>query len=83
MRYAWLLLLLSGCASFPHVTCAPQSMVEGCLLEAWPASGEGWGTQCATLNEFAKLNGWLYGGEGGVHPPHPVQPPPKETAHEE
>ena len=68
-------LTLCGCEVLNHVTCAPRSLVEGCLLEAYPASGEGWGPQCGALNEFAKLNGLLYGGSVAA-PPHPVPPVP-------
>lgn len=45
-----------------HVTCAPKVMVEACLQEAYAASTTGLGPYCASLNEWARLHEYAYGG---------------------
>lgn len=74
MRWVTLLSMvvaLSGCALFEHgVVVAPKPLVEACLQEAYPASGHGWGPMCASLNEWAKLHEYAYG--GGPPMPQPL-----------
>lgn len=66
-------LPLGGCALFEHgVVVAPKPLVEACLQEAFPASGHGWGPMCASLNEWAKLHDYAYG--GGPPMPSPLSP---------
>ena len=70
--------MLGGCEAMRGVTWAPKSWVEACLQEAYPASGHGWGPQCNSLNEWAKLHDWAFGGPAtGAQPnlvPKPVPP---------
>lgn len=64
-------MMLGGCALFEHgVVVAPKPLVEACLQEAYPASGHGWGPMCASLNEWAKLHEYAYG--GGPPMPQPL-----------
>lgn len=64
------LLALSGCETLQHTTVAPRALVEGCVQEAYPASGHGWGPMCASLNEWCKLHNWYFG--GGPPNPSPI-----------
>ena len=62
---------LTGCEAFQHgVIVAPKPLVESCLQEAYPASGHGWGPFCSSLNEWAKLHDYAYG--GGPPMPTPI-----------
>ena len=68
-------MLLSGCASLGQqaskqagVTCAPRSMVVGCLNEAFRDEPEvGLGPWCSGLASWARAEGWELGSvvEGG------------------
>lgn len=68
-------LALGGCESMNHVTVAPKLLVEGCVQEAYPASHEGWGPMCESLNKWNQLHGWAYGGG----PPMANKPTPAEA----
>ena len=65
---------VSGCEVFQHTVCAPKLLVETCLQEAWPASHVGFGPGCASLNEWAKLHDYAFGGG----PPLTPQPQASE-----
>lgn len=67
--------ILCGCESMQHVTVAPKVLVEGCLQEAYPPSREGWGPMCTSLNKWAQLHEWSYGGG----PPMANKPSPQEA----
>lgn len=69
------ILALGGCETMNHVTVAPKVLVEGCLQEAYPASHEGWGPMCTSLNKWAQLHQWSYGGG----PPMVNRPSPQEA----
>lgn len=76
----WMILslvsVLTGCEAFSHgVVVAPKPLVEACLQEAYPASGHGWGVYCTSLNEWAKLHSYAYGGG----PPMPNKPSESEA----
>lgn len=62
-------LALAGCETMQHVTVAPRALVEGCVQEAYPASGKGWGPMCTALNEWNRGHGWAYGGGPPMVPP--------------
>lgn len=53
---------ICGCEALTHTTVAPKALVEGCIVEAYPASHEGWGPNCTSLNEWMKLHQWIYAG---------------------
>lgn len=61
---------LCGCEAMQHTTVAPRALVEGCVQEAYPASGHGWGPMCSSLNEWCKLHNWYFG--GGPPNPSPI-----------
>lgn len=58
---------VDGCSFVERTAVAPKELVEGCVAEAYPQSKEGWGPNCAALNEWMKLNDWFFG--GGAKPP--------------
>ena len=74
MRWV-VLILVSGCASVGQqgmkqagLTCAPRTMVVGCLNEAFrDEPEEGLGPWCSGLASWARAEGWELGGvvEGG------------------
>lgn len=68
-------LALGGCEAMNHAVVAPKVLVEGCLQEAYPPSHEGWGPMCTSLNKWAQLHSWSYGGG----PAMPNKPTPEEA----
>ena len=64
-------LALDGCGVlYERVDIAPRYLVEACLQEAYPATGEGWGPACTELNGWAHTHEWAAAGWGRL----PVQP---------
>lgn len=73
MRYLLVLaaFTLGGCEAMQqHTVVAPRPLVEGCVAEAYPASGQGWGVMCKSLNDWMKLHDWYFG--GGPKNPNPI-----------
>lgn len=68
-------LLLGGCEVMQHTAVAPRALVEGCIAEAYPASHQGWGPMCSSLNEWMKLHSWYYAGG----PPNPTPLTPEDA----
>lgn len=71
----WLILssavLLGGCEAMQqHAVVAPRPLVEGCIAEAYPASHQGWGPMCTSLNKWMELHNWYFG--GGPPNPNPI-----------